>query len=394
MTPQWHLARNRENYGPYSMEQFRQFAAAGYLLPTDMLLQEGAEKWVAASSVSGLFVTAAITAQAVPAAIPPLPDPRASSPAEPPAERRPWNPLAVAWLGLLFTPLWCGILAALNSRRLPLVAPWWRPLALGLGWLAVSVLCGLVVDSLPLDLLLYVGAVGLLWFVDLRPQQQAYARLQAARPGRDASWVWPSVAGAPLAVLSVLGFVVLPLLPLGPREVCERFVEARTAPEMARYTTGNLRPALETLAKLEDQGDMGHFELTGEEPAPPDVGGHLVGFRQTFTQDGRPAQVEGLFHLVRWDGSWKIEDMYLVSVNRQPLARWFSLAADHHLLAAPRRGQVVPVAAERPEKKALTPVAPKGWLHDRKNWTKLVAHGLVFLFLALRALYDKFKERP
>jgi hypothetical protein len=72
MTPRWFLARNRQKFGPYSMDQLRQFAATGLLLPTDMLLQEGAQQWVAANTLSGRFGTAGLAAQAV---CPPLPSP-------------------------------------------------------------------------------------------------------------------------------------------------------------------------------------------------------------------------------------------------------------------------------------------------------------------------------
>jgi hypothetical protein len=72
MTPRWFLARNRQKCGPYAMDQLRQFAATGQLLPADMLLQEGAAKWVAAASLSGLFGTAGVATQAL---SPPLPSP-------------------------------------------------------------------------------------------------------------------------------------------------------------------------------------------------------------------------------------------------------------------------------------------------------------------------------
>jgi hypothetical protein len=65
MTDQWYLAREKQKFGPYSTEQLKQFAAQGQVVPTDMLLKEGEGKWVAASTVDGLFAP-----QVVP---PPLP---------------------------------------------------------------------------------------------------------------------------------------------------------------------------------------------------------------------------------------------------------------------------------------------------------------------------------
>jgi hypothetical protein len=65
MADQWYVAREKQKFGPYSTEQLKQFAAQGQVVPTDMLLKEGEGKWVAASTVDGLFAP-----QVVP---PPLP---------------------------------------------------------------------------------------------------------------------------------------------------------------------------------------------------------------------------------------------------------------------------------------------------------------------------------
>jgi serine/threonine protein kinase len=51
----WYYARERQKVGPHALDELRQFAVAGHLQPSDMLLQEGANRWVPASSVPGLF---------------------------------------------------------------------------------------------------------------------------------------------------------------------------------------------------------------------------------------------------------------------------------------------------------------------------------------------------
>src|SRR5262245_23381772 len=66
MMPQWYFIRNKEKYGPYSMDQLRQFAASGRLLPTDMLLREGAQQGLEASSLPDLFRDAITTEAALP----------------------------------------------------------------------------------------------------------------------------------------------------------------------------------------------------------------------------------------------------------------------------------------------------------------------------------------
>ena len=48
-------ARPKTKLGPYSRAQLQRLAQSGQLLPTDMVLPAGSSKWVAASSIDGLF---------------------------------------------------------------------------------------------------------------------------------------------------------------------------------------------------------------------------------------------------------------------------------------------------------------------------------------------------
>jgi hypothetical protein len=58
---QWYVARRREDRtfkdGPFTMQRLRRLAAQGQLVPHDMLLKEGTQRWTAASTVEGLFGT-------------------------------------------------------------------------------------------------------------------------------------------------------------------------------------------------------------------------------------------------------------------------------------------------------------------------------------------------
>jgi serine/threonine protein kinase len=65
---QWFYAHNRQKHGPVSWGQLQQLAAVGQLAPADMLLQQGTVKWVAATSINGLFSLAAAKKEAVVAA--------------------------------------------------------------------------------------------------------------------------------------------------------------------------------------------------------------------------------------------------------------------------------------------------------------------------------------
>ena len=51
----WYYAHGKQKFGPYSAAQIKQFADAGKLQPRDMVLPEGAGKWVVAGSLGGLF---------------------------------------------------------------------------------------------------------------------------------------------------------------------------------------------------------------------------------------------------------------------------------------------------------------------------------------------------
>jgi len=60
--------------------------------------------------------------------------------------RKPWNPTAILWLGVLFTPVWAGIMAALNNRRLGLAHPSWVGPLIGVGCTFVALTLGEVWD--------------------------------------------------------------------------------------------------------------------------------------------------------------------------------------------------------------------------------------------------------
>jgi hypothetical protein len=277
---------------------------------------------------------------------PPAPGPRPGIPeGRSPHTAAPWNPAVIAWLGLVFTPMWAGVMAALNGKRLAAPSPVWPPILIGFGYLGLDLAREIVFESYLLSVLSYLGAVALLWAAVLRPQAVLFARWQASAPGPQARWLWPTTAGLPLALLVFIGFVVEPLRLLEPREVCERFTQAGTAREAERYVTQNLVPAVQALSRLNDTGEDIRFELTDEAPAPAEVGGYLVGFRFTFVEASRPQQMEGVFHLVHWGGEWKIEDVHFTAVNRQPVEPWVSLARNHHLLQPTQPTRIVTNAA-------------------------------------------------
>lgn len=51
----WYQARNRQRVGPYTLEELRGLVASGVLQPSDMVLPEGGQNWVASSTIQGLY---------------------------------------------------------------------------------------------------------------------------------------------------------------------------------------------------------------------------------------------------------------------------------------------------------------------------------------------------
>jgi hypothetical protein len=115
----WYLARGTKKLGPFSTEQLKKLAAGGKLLPTDMLLQDGKQKWISPSSVEGLFPPAP-AAVSSPSGLPPG---LVSAPVKPtssqsgatpdqgvalcepnPSPTKPWTSSPILLLG-------CGLLA-------------------------------------------------------------------------------------------------------------------------------------------------------------------------------------------------------------------------------------------------------------------------------------------
>lgn len=311
-------------------------------------------------------ITADVPAEMLPRASVPIPGPSQRMPTQPLSfvvqeeagrSNRPWNPVVIAWLALPFTPMWAGVMAALNGKRLGTAVSPWLPLLIGFGYLVLDIWLSWLVDSYLLSVALYLGSIGLLWFLILQEQHESFKRSQSISPGSSANWVWPSVSGIPLAFMALFAFVIEPLRPLEPREVCERFVAANSSKEGEKYVTLNLVPALRALDKLPQNDDPFDFELTEENLAPADVGGYFVGCRGSFVEAGQHTQIEGFFHLVQRNGEWKIEDIYFTAMNRQPLERWVSMAQDYQMMLNPSAPQTVPGGAP-PARPGLAPSSP------------------------------------
>lgn len=335
----WHYDRDGQHVGPFLREELQQLAQSGLVRPDTTLIGQDGNRVPAGEVLS--FATASQPPVARPVAaqvvketdayeVPPPPPP-------PPLPTRtvfqvqrvqPWNPRLIGWLGLIFSPVWAGVMASINGRRLQTGSPVWRPIAIGVGSLLLDIFISIAfVDSYLLDLVLYLGGLWLIWGYDLQPQIALFDQQGRKQSDNALQWMVPSLAGAPIALLVFLNFIVTPFLPLEPREVCNRFVTASTAEKAGKYTTTNLWPALDTLTESgEAPWKRGTLTLTDEAIAPKDVGGYLVGFRSHRKAAAGPELVEGVFHLVDWQGKWQIENVYVTATDGRQLAEWLALS--------------------------------------------------------------------
>lgn len=187
---QWWLSEQGKVTGPRSETYIQTAVRTGALPSQTYACPVGGQEWKRLLEWPMFATTctkaAMLVAESHPTAPPPPPQPVAAK-----AVRAPWNPRTIAWLGLILSPIWAGIMAALNTRRLGLELPIWRPIAIGVG--------ATVFDSLPLvdswlfRLLLYCGTLWVTWYVDLRLQEEPYQR-HHHETGSQAAWLVPALA--------------------------------------------------------------------------------------------------------------------------------------------------------------------------------------------------------
>jgi hypothetical protein len=273
-------------------------------------------------------------------------------------------------------------MAAINARRLGVRRWLRRPALLLVAWIIAGFL---LPDAYVAALGWYVLAVVAIWWADLRRQQALFEgrpRHAGDASRGDGRWLVPTLAGAPLAVLGILTFVVAPLVPPGPRDVALAFAHARSAAAARDRAMPNLWPAIDAMFAAQDGAGLGvagdaPFEVTGEQDGAPGVGGRLVAWRAYVSvPDGDgPALTthvsEGAFHLTDAGGAWKVDEWYFTAWDGQahdPVA----MSTGYRGLFSPLPQQVMPAAsasgaapdrsagAERPAGRSL-----QGWMSGR-----------------------------
>jgi uncharacterized RDD family membrane protein YckC/Tfp pilus assembly major pilin PilA len=133
---QIHINRDGQNYGPYSLDEVRQYLASGNLIATDLAWFEGASGWMPLSQVPGVAPSARPAAQASPvAAASPAAQPARAQPAAAarprPAEVAPAAAAALSADGLSHAGFWKRVVAYAIDGFLLGVLSWVLSAAVG-----------------------------------------------------------------------------------------------------------------------------------------------------------------------------------------------------------------------------------------------------------------------
>ncbi|MCA9117009.1 MAG: hypothetical protein KDA79_18180, partial [Planctomycetaceae bacterium] len=232
------------------------------------------------------------------------------------------------------------IMAGLNGRRLQSAGSLWGPVLIGVGLAVLDILVEIFLfESYLFSLMLYLGALWLLWAMYLQPQIALYDR-QPTCGGQIGRWIVPAISGAPAALLVLLAFVLYPLLPPEPVEVCRKLVAADSLEEAKECCTASLWPALTALDSLEgDAGVENSFVLTGEEEASGELSGYLVAWRGSWREGDGSHPMESIFHLVEVDGHWKVQEWYCTAYDGQQAEQPVPLSMAYREIVAAARQQ-------------------------------------------------------
>lgn len=132
-----------------------------------------------------------------------------------------------------------------------------------------------------------------------------------------------------LAVLGSIGLIIYVIhwlfAPLGPRQIVERFLEAKTNVESKRYVTERMYPLFNQPDSPTNAGD--ESVIIGESAVAGKSDEYHVGVRANFFEPsiGRRMEMECVFHLVTRKGTWAINDIFVLRVDGEQLGRPVSI---------------------------------------------------------------------
>lgn len=381
----WHFERDGRNVGPFTSRELRGLRDVGWIGSETRLVNDQGDVFRACEILefnNGPLPTYGGADPPLPADVPcASPSDVSREPSQPSGTVAAWNPRWIAGLGLLFSPFWAAAMAVLNARRLGRTISPWRPFLIGLGPLLALPFAWLIgIPSLLIAMMGFPGALWILWKTELEPQAALFDAA-VSQPGTStssgSSWRWPCLLGLPATLVVFVVFVVLPLWPMSPRTVCDRFARVSKTTDAKPFTTVNLWPALDAMAAFDEESSKETIDVDvlSEEPGLSPQGGSLVRCRIRTTTPTETNTMEAVFQLVDGSGRWKIDDVTFLSFNGQSLPEPLSLARDYRqlVLGARETGSLTTRAASSTSQatavKPLTTAATLGT-------TKMLAWGL------------------
>jgi hypothetical protein len=113
--------------------------------------------------------------------------------------------------------------------------------------------------------------------------------------------------------------------PLGPRQIVERFLEAKTDAESKRYVTERMYPLFNLPDTPSNAGD--EIVITGESAVLGRKDEYHVGAWAKFFEPsvGRRMEMECVFQLMSRKGTWAIDDFFVLRVDGELLERPVSI---------------------------------------------------------------------
>lgn len=133
-----------------------------------------------------------------------------------------------------------------------------------------------------------------------------------------------------LATALVLGLIwyFIPS-PQSPVEPCYRFFAAKDIIDLRAVSTPNLHPIFNAMYQGPVHNLGQNLRFIDQSPAPSRFQGHFVSFYFEDVDDQQqPVSMEGIFHLLD-QGGWKIEDIYLTTMNNRVLDKPISMAHEY-----------------------------------------------------------------
>lgn len=233
--------------GPFSMTQL-----PGQIKPESLIKREGEQDWRSQQHFPEIQALLA------------YPQIETAAPAQSAsiAENlpKPWNPQTIAFGGIVFTPIWAGVMAAINERRLgsqrtPAPAIW----IAAIWFIADFVLYPLFGWGLIATWLTTVACLWLLWEIVLIEQRKDFARFPVEQNFEH--YGIPILVGIP--AMLVLGFQVFSAATSTPTpyELCQLFEQAKQA-DRVQLSTSKMQELLSAIEKFKSDGGTMSWELT------------------------------------------------------------------------------------------------------------------------------------